>query len=222
MTSSFGQRVLWIFVVLATLPSCTEDEPVDPQIQDDTSASTSFAPLTTGSYWIYERIEIDTAGNETPLGITDSCYIAGDTLIGSNTYAIYVRPFAPGWQTLRQCIRDSVGYLVDQHGRIYFAENDFGTVFYSYLDTIGLDTTTYWRCWMVDDGMEVTVPAGTFISKTYQWRMDFWPNYVPPAGAVRTMNTIFGEDAGIILETLPFYSAQPTHVERRLVAYSIQ
>ncbi len=36
------------------------------------------------------------------------------------------------------------------------------------------------------------------------------------------MNTRYAEEVGIILETLPFYSGQSSHVERRLVTYLIQ
>ncbi|MBP7514152.1 MAG: hypothetical protein KA791_06370 [Flavobacteriales bacterium] len=164
-------RAFAVCTVVVLLVACSEDDDgqVTPQIQDEGSDPTAYAPLTTGSYWIYQRTEIDTSGNETPLGITDSCYVAGDTVIGANTYAVYVRPYAPGWQPLRQYLRDSTGYLVDQNGRICFAENDFGIVFNSFVDTVGSDTMTYWRYWMVDDGLSVTVPAWTFSTKTYHY-----------------------------------------------------
>ena len=224
MRTTIFLRALTGCTLTLLMIACAEDDDdqVIPQIQDEGSDPLTYSPLTTGSYWIYERTEIDTSGNETPLGITDSCYIAGDTVIGTNTYAVYVRPFAPGWQPLRQCLRDSAGYLVDQNGQIRFAENDFGTVFNSFVDTIGSDTITYWRNWMVDDGLSVTVPAGTFLTKTYQLRIDFWPDYISVAGPVRTRNTRYAEDVGIVLETLPFYSGQSSHVERRLVSFVVQ
>ena len=118
---------LWLSALLIA-GACKKDK------DDPTPAAASqvayFTQLKTGNYWVYERYNVDPAGNATPLGIYDSCYVEGDTIIGNYTYAKYVFPGYPLAQGMVTAyLRDSSEHLVDYQNNIYFASADFNTVF---------------------------------------------------------------------------------------------
>ena len=123
------KRVFLIFAAAGILiTSCKKDESnKDPLPQ----STVDYMQLKIGNYWVYERYHVDTLGNETPFGQSDSLVITGDTIIRGYTY--YKKQNVVQGHT--SYLRDSSGYLVDQLGKILFSHHDFKNILR--LDTIG-------------------------------------------------------------------------------------
>ncbi len=210
------------FFIWAGLIGCTQDYDVVPRIQYDGDETLSYAPLSVGSYWLYKRYEVDTAGNATDLGWIDSCYIAGDTMIGQYTYAIYIRPESNPFNLSPEFLRDSAGMLVNAFGKIRFAEDVFGMCLDSGYTTTAGDTVVYWSRTMVDDGLEVTVPAGLYITKTMRETSHYWPPLDQTLGEELSRQRRYAADVGIVKEDLLANMGQVVHQERWLLDYHIE
>ncbi len=149
-------KIFTAFVIIITFASCSKDVAIP---ENSTSAAIpNYFPMTIGSYWVYDWYIVDSSGNSTFLNITDSISIVGDTLIGTDTFAIGVGGWFGGAPT-RGYSRDSSGYLIDTSGRIYSSANNYIDTLYTWYPTSG---TTMGYCKMIDIGEMVTVPAGTF------------------------------------------------------------
>lgn len=192
--------------------SCKKDD------DNNTITYPDYANLKVGNYWVYQRFEIDTLGVETALDIYDSCYVEKDTLINGITYFKMIRPkrFPVGYP--ENYWRDSLGYIVDSTGRIRFAAEDFTTIFETECQMSWADTVYTAIHWMVDKDKVVTTPAGDFVTRTFQRKIEFDESctqfYSP-----RFYNFRFTKDIGIVTETLDFFATDPNYVERRLVRY---
>lgn len=202
--------------------SCKKEEEAAPATNPgNNTSSTPFYhfTLTDGSYWIYQEEQMDSTGAITSTGGTDSVYVAGDTVIGANTYKKIVSVqdggahYLPNQPIIMQC--DSAGYLVDETGA--YIQHDNFTDTLSYKDFSGLIDGWYF---MRHPDSTVTVPAGTFQTIDYEghhYATD--PNYPHPSP--RFTHTLFANGTGKILETNYFYS-QAGYMQRRLLRYHIQ
>jgi len=111
-------------------------------------------------------------------------------------------------------LRDSSGYLVDSHGSILFAQDNF-------TDTLIIDTIvnmTWNLTKMTGKDSLVDVPAGSFISRTCcrTW-YPLQPDY---RWGIRKNYTVYGKDAGILKYNYWFY-ASGTSYEARLLRYKV-
>jgi hypothetical protein len=79
--------VLIMSLPLIILQSCSKEEPVNPIVVSNYQ-EIEYMPLKIGNYWIYETIQIDSLGNETPISVIDSAYIDRDTLINGKIYFV--------------------------------------------------------------------------------------------------------------------------------------
>lgn len=180
-----------------------------------------WGQLKVGNYWIYQRYRTDTAGVETPLGIFDSCYVAGDTVITGITYYKMVRPTygSPGPQI--SYLRESGQYLVNHLGRILFATDEFGTIFQEGYITSGPDTIAHQTEYMTDEGLTVGTPAGMFTTKSFVQHYDVSPTWVVHYSQF-DQYARYAEGVGIVRETLPFFLSSPFIIDRRLVSYHLE
>ncbi|HLG04378.1 MAG TPA: hypothetical protein VI731_12340 [Bacteroidia bacterium] len=144
---------------LLLLAACKKDAAPSPSNQINPPPSiTNYAPLTTGSYWIYDWYLVDSSGNSTFLNLTDSISITGDTIIGLDTFAIA----HGGWYggaPVSSYFRDSIGYLISPDGRISFSATNYIDTLYTWNSSNG-NESGYLK--MDNIGDTVTVPAGTF------------------------------------------------------------
>ena len=212
------KRYIIITVSAFTLMGCKKEkvETTSSLTEDKQSYK---VPSKVGSYWIYNRYEIDSLGIETQMTNADSVFITGDTLINNHLFTRFKGtnfgfPFT-------SYERDSLGYIVDQYGTIIYSYTDFNS-------TIGTgNNTTYQYRYQMEDltTTEITVPAGTFNTIEKQFfisRID--GNSISNcAGNIIMHPTNYASGIGKIKSTKSFITAFPDckYKEQRLVEYYI-
>ena len=180
-------------------PEPTQPVPTTPVTEPISSAE--YAQLKIGNYWIYQQINVDAQGNETPTTNYDSCYIAKDTLIHGSTF-FKLKNFSPLF-SYQEFLRDSSNIIINSQGEIVFAANNFATIFASasMLNHTAQNDTIYKYIYkMADKDMSVTVPAGTFVTSNYQKKFTIFPNYANGVN-LRYVNTRFAKNVGMITQT---------------------
>jgi hypothetical protein len=200
-------------VVLATtvaimLFACKkDDEKTVPRVDN--------MPLAVGNFWVYEVFNVDSDNVATSTGNFDTCRIVSNQAIDGEIYFNFDNyPTYDGSITPMQ-LRDSSGFLVDTHGKVFYAEADYETVFDTYTSTIPAYTLTSKMDWK-DSTM--TVPFGTFTQTGTMLTTSTItePNY--PWDTVRYIYTTFAKDVGIIKRRYYFFNT-PNYVELRLVDF---
>lgn len=192
--------------------SCKKEKDEIPSTSPaSSSVSTTFFPLTTGSYWVYERFQMDTNGVETLVAI-DSSYISGDTIINGATFSVFVGTYID--PNGIYCRRDSSGYIIDQYGTIHFSSTNF-------IDTLRTGNTPgYYNSFykMVPASM-ISTPAGALAAIDYLGTINIvYPGYL--WGNTRYTHCYYSDSIGLIRETR-FFLMNPNYDGRRLVRYNI-
>jgi hypothetical protein len=206
-----------LIMALSFLSSCKKD--------DDTIAKVSYLPLKVGNYWIYQEFLIDTSGIETTNSIIDSVIINRDTIINLNKYYVFVGTFHPFIyrDNIIDILRDSSGYIVNQHGTVQFAENDF-TDNIAYRAVINIynnnDTLLVTSFQMEKINNTITVPAGTFEVLNYKGTVVTSMN-TPGIKWPRYTNSYYAKGVGKIVYT-HFYVLSPVIYEKRLIRYHVK
>lgn len=203
--------------------SCKKDEDEQPAPNPgngNPAASISYSfPLTDGSYWIYQEEQVDPLGNLVSSGAIDSTYVAGDTVIGANTYKKIINVQGSGShylpQVQLQLLRDSAGYLVSAYGGFLDYNN--------FTDTLAqgnLGGAVDYYYFMRHPDSTVVTSAGTFQTVDYEGHMySTDPNYPHPSP--RFIHQLYADGVGKILYTSYYYSS-PNYVQRRMLRYHIQ
>ncbi len=195
---------------LSACKKCPDPQPEPPPSPGSTRPYNY--PLTIGSYWIYERFNLDTNGVEAVVSV-DSSYISGDTVIGGNTYSVFVGDIiGPTGFYFR---RDSLGYLVDPNGVIRGSNTNF-------TDTLWAGSTPGYAdfYYKMISGTSLFVPAGTFTAFDYLGTVNvlfsgyMWDN-------PRYLHSYYADSVGLIRET-SFFILSPNYIGRKLVRYHIQ
>ena len=209
--------ILSILEITVLINSCKKDNAE----KNNNTTYPNFSRFDAGSYWIYQRFNIDSSGYATPTEVYDSCYVEKDTIINSKTYVKTYRPDTYGMNSNYSIVRDSLHYIVSVSGKIYFSSQDFQTVFESkYFKTIDDDTICLITSKMADKDLSVDTPAGTFTTSDFLKTYHMYPNW-SFAGNPRFTHTRFAENVGIVVETLPFFTSSPNYIERRLLHYHV-
>jgi hypothetical protein len=205
--------VLIITTILIT--SCSKDSNTSPGPAFD------YTPMNVGNYWVYQRFDIDSAGNGTSTSVFDSVYIEKDTVTVAGTYYKMIAPDPFSSVPVVSYIKDSLTYLVDINGNILFSSFDFTTIFSeSIIPGPNNDTIAYITRKMEDKNVSIVTPAGTFTtsdSRVTYFMGDGWTF----AGSPRLRHHKYAPNIGLVVETLPFYVSMPTYVERRIVRYKV-
>jgi hypothetical protein len=198
--------------------SCKDDDDPSPA----TVVYDNYAQLKVGNYWIYQRFDVDSSGNASSTSVYDSCYVEKDTLINNITYFKMIRPNPYPPLPSVFYLRDSLHYVVDNSGMLFFSSLDFTTVFEDYykFGSGSQDTVCHAIRKMTEKDWNVTTPAGSFVTSNSKLIYYMFPNW-SFAGNERTMNTRYAKGVGIISETLPFFASNPNYVERRLVRFHL-
>jgi hypothetical protein len=217
-------KIVLLLALPLALASCKkeEDEVPVPATPPPAASYDSYMPFTTGSYWVYQRYDVNgTTGAETATEI-DSCYISGDTVIGGKTYHILMQPhYITGSSPQPTYLRDSLDYIVTPSRRIFSSQN-FSTSLHSEYMTIhpSGDTLAYQNMIMTDQNLSVTVPAGTFITQTAKVEYTMWPTF-SAGGTNRSTIYRYAKDVGMVEYTLPFFTSTPDYQKRVLLRYHI-
>ena len=201
-----------LLVVLAIYSCKKEKDEVPTPATPSTPSAINCFPLTTGSYWIYERFNLDTNGVETVTAV-DSSYISGDTVIAGKTYSIFVgNAYSPTFVSFR---RDSLGYLVDQYNAIHASNNN-------YSDTLRTDILPGYfdGYYKMMPAASLSVPAGSFSAYDFLGYVNITqPGYL--WDTTRNTHAYYAENVGLIRETF-FFLSSPNYIGRRLLRYNIQ
>lgn len=216
------KNVMVIGVSVASLfCACREDKEEVTSPFPLPKQAAAYSNLKTGNYWIYQRFTVDTNGNATALQEFDSCYVEKDTLIGGKTYHKVFRPNPYFAEMSTTYMRDSLHYVVNQFGAILFSVLDFSSIFKtSYLVISNNDTIARIENRMGDKDLVTAVPAGSFITSSFEVVYNFYPKWSNPR-AVRKLQTRYAKNVGIVSEVLPFFMSNPNYTERRLVRYKL-
>lgn len=220
-------RTLMIIAMLTSLSfGCKKD---DDNQEDNPSAqqptASSYVPLEVGNYWVYRHYKVDSNGVETAQATTDSMVVSKDTMIGGRKYMVLEgtnRPYTnQSWQIIRM-IRDSSGYIVNQHGRIYFSIDNFTDVLFSYSEDFGnMGKVAYTsESRMVKHPAMITVPAGTFDVLNFRETIDISEEY-RTAENPRYLDTYYGKGVGVVLQNYFYLSDAKNIVEKRLIRYHV-
>ena len=216
-----ARQILIIAVSLLIVSSCRKK---------DDGATASYYPLTPGNYWVYQTFRLDSNYNIIePASVIDSAYVEKDTTISGKVFHKYIGPNERGsGDYVTRYLRDSLGYLKDNRGNLYFTSRDFNTTFYrQYLVDLDhnismLDTPCLVERKMGERDKMVMVPAGTFRTSSYQEIYFMDPYFASFAPVVRTLHTRYAAGIGMVAQTLPFYINNPSYTERRLIRYRVQ
>lgn len=175
--------------------------------------ATLYYPLSPGSYWIYETIYENADSIYTGIN-TDSIYIAGDSTLNGNTYAVFKGSWPIGGSVRLR--RDSSGYIVGETGKIHFAVNNFTDTLY-----INPDTTSSYHnsCIMENNDSISIVPAGTF--SVYDYACYYYSNPGYPHGSPRIMHNFYAPSVGLVKMNYFFY-ASPYNTEKRLLRFHLE
>lgn len=214
---------IWILLLMTiVISSCKKEDKNEPITPPISTVYPNYSQLKVGNYWIYQQVELDSMGNETPKNIFDSCYVEKDTIINTYTYYKVFSPEVSG--SSYKYLRDSLHYIVEAFsGRIMFSSQDFTTIFYSLcLQTAdsNSDTIAVLTAKMDDKDMSITTPAGTFITSNMKEKISFNPRF-QPSYQIRYRNNRYAKNIGLVVETLPIWSSQLFTTERRLVRYHL-
>jgi len=210
------RKLFYLGLMLTLVVSCKEKEdqtPVDPSVVSD------YMPMKTGNYWVYAHYDIDSAGNVTSTGRTDSVTITRDSMINGKQYFVFEGtnyPYNANWGIV-DILRDSSGYLVNGNGIIRFSENNFTDILSSKTEVIGNDTLYTLNYKMERPSGTITVPAGVFGALNCKGTVTTTQN-IPGIPNPRYLNTYYADNIGKIVETY-FFLFHPVISEKRLVRY---
>lgn len=216
-------RTLFLASLCALITlSCEKNESNTPPADPGLPLSSDYFPLTIGSFWIYQNVDIDLLGTEFVRAETDSIVISRDTLINDKTYLVFEGtnyPFKGGKWGIIDILRDSAGYIVNPKGDVKFSFINFRDTLHVKQEIIQeevLYTLTYM---MQHEEIPLSVPAGVFEVKNFKGtvvsekEIDGIPN-------PRYLNTLYADGVGNVLRTYFFYST-PNISEKRLLSYHI-
>jgi hypothetical protein len=203
-------------LLLICAVSCKKDAGVPVTENEPTPAPAANGyPLTIGTYWIYENTTIDTNGVETVSvsNPTDSCYIVDDTVLGGNTYMVFVGNIIN--ENAVYFRRDSAGFIVDQNGKIYYSKTDL-------VNTLRTESMpgmydAFYK--MAGPMTTISVPAGAYACYDFQGMFILPASY--PWDNPRYYHSYYANGVGLVRETTFFYSS-PDYISRRLVRYHVQ
>lgn len=208
-------KISLIVFALMCIVSCKKTEDTAPA----TETYDDYAGLKVGNYRIYNTYFIDAQGKETlvPTYIDSVCITAEKTING-NKYFVESSYSNKKLQTTRY-YRDSLHYLVNEYGNIYYSSKDFQNIILSDYQ-VYTDTICKRDFFMVDKDKQVTVPAGTFTTITFRNKMYLYPKE-NGSYPIRNADMIYAKGLGLISEMIYYVNDKDNHEERRLVRYGV-
>ena len=196
---------------LIILFSCSKDAAI-PEGKDFGGTVTPvgpFVPLTVGSFWIYDYFLQDTNGVETYLD-RDTMSIINDTILNGKTYAVFDGSYEYKCNNYTSFRRDSLGYLIDTTGWIYFSSTNFTDT----LENLS-DSTRFFFYKMTHKDSIVSVPAGVFQTFDYERILHYYLDIRP----TQHCHNFYSNGVGIIKTQWKYYIAYSYNVAKPVNYY---
>ena len=152
--------VLFITIIIFTLPSCNEKNETDPEPQN---SIVKYFPLKVGNYWVYERSSCDSSWSDCNSISIDTNWITKDTLINNMMYYKIEGKNVVGHNN-PYFLRDSSDYIISPSGHIFLSNKDFENKIHERyeIQPTNNDTLFYIYYQFIDKPNIANVPAGTF------------------------------------------------------------
>ena len=212
------KRLFLLVPIFALVFSCSSDDDSSPQPIEPNN----FYALTVGNEWVYKWYFRSTQVNEFEFnGVVDSVSIVGTEEINGNTY-FKVRQFTSGnnsanvgfplWDDGESYtyLRDSVGYLVEDNGTIYFNNSNHEPFVMTSDNTI----THYGK--LTENTPIIDVGAGSIECLEMELYVGN-PNSISPL-----QHYYYSNGIGAVIWQGKFVSQTYHPWERRLESYTIQ
>lgn len=217
------QLALTIIAAALILTGCKKEkdaEPLSSTIPPTASSGMYQFPVSIGSYWVYEAVDLDSNYTVLSISSTDSSYIANDTMIGGIQYFVKKNINLSGTTSflsseLTGIIRDSAGYIVNQLGQ-FIKHDDFTNILSTYTSTTPPYTLI---SRMAHEDSVVNCPAGSFNTINYLGKVTITDTAFT-GNPIKYNNHIMADSVGLIYKTVSFYNA-PNKVGIRLLRYHI-
>lgn len=213
------RTLLPVLVLAVGVSACSKDEDPTPSPAPGPSYGVSdFSQLAVGNYWVYQKSNLDTAGNVSAVTANyDSLFVSGTTDVNGVTYAVLSKALNGtvilGMEELR---RDSADCMVDGNGRIVFRYGVFDQIAWTYVDPF-----VFRYEWYLSSATNtINVPAGTFSAHSLNCELTQLGTIpVPPAD--RDQLTWWAPGVGKVRDD-SYYALSGTGVRRDLVRYLVQ
>lgn len=221
--------------IICTHSCKKDDEPVPPTLEDvvlekettlpSKQGAEDYFPLNEGNCWIYDVVIVDTNDQDVRYLGRDTVVVVGDTLINGYTYAVLNGSFNErgGPTRYSEYLRDSVGYLVNHHGKISFSMSNFSDTLLK-TDVRNADSTLIFASasFMNKVKPEVKTLAGTFKDVIdFERKFRLGKSLARYQGHhSRSGHTYYAKGVGKIFNSY-FFISSPNITERRLAAYSL-
>lgn len=209
------QTVVILLVVLSLFSCKKKDNTVEPQLVPEEPAFN--LALQVGNYWVYEHFRIDSANIETPMNRMDCTWVDRDTIINNFRYAILENEGHLLGIENKRIMRDSVGYLVNLAGDIFFSSTNFNDTLYRSITYYPDETILYiLTAKMEKPEQTIEVGAGSFEALNFRTTILFEQDL--GGGSTQYTNAYYADSVGVVMDTYK-YASTSSYYERRLVDY---
>ena len=210
---------LFVFAAIILTSACQKDEPNDePETKQE-----SYLPLKVGNYWVYEKFKIESSGEATSMGISDSLYVKDSTitLINGEKYFEIMGWFpAEGNEPVYLKVADN--YCINSDGEKLFSTSNLSDTLAEVYHTSGSDTNYYSYSKMEEVAEKITVPAGTYDVIEYRTTLiTFNEDEQDEFNFPKYGHSYYAEGVGLVLKSW-CYAHSPETYEHRLVRYHVQ
>ena len=217
------RKLFLLGLITLLIVSCENTDP-NPGIDGPVvTPEPDYFPFTIGSSWVYQTVIIDTLGHETIRDVIDSIFVSKDTLIKGILYYVFEGsnyPINGGNWGIVDILRDSMGYIVNQHGEVKLS-------FENFTDTLHVkkekhqDQLLYTLSFKMErEDVHIGVPAGSFqVINCKGTLISALENESIPNP--RYLNNLYADGVGNVLKTY-LYLSSPNIIEKRLLRYTIQ
>lgn len=194
-----------------------EDNPLEPQPTPEELAFN--LALEIGNYWVYEHYRIDSGYIEVPMNRMDCTWVDRDTTINSFRYAILENKGHLISLANKQIVRDSIGYLVNLSGEIFFSSTNFTDTLYRSITYFPDETILYVLTAKMEKPEQlVEVDAGSFEALNFKITIAFAQDL--GGGSTQYLNAYYADSIGMVMDTYK-YASTSSYYERRLVDYHV-
>jgi len=217
------KRYFFILLVLVLISCKKENNDVGTY---PSTLKLEHMPLAVGNYWVYEYYYVDTAlGIDKKLSSRDSIVVTNDTVINGKVY--FVRRGATYTTVasnflLKDIVRDSSGFLVNEKGVILFAENNFVDTFNTWYFVLGANDTVAKIFYNMEMYLGQTLtPSGNYLDGLNCKETVI--QYVQDSSFTKYNKNLYVKNVGMVLKSYFFAGPQVTDwIELRLAKYHIQ
>ncbi|QHI36602.1 hypothetical protein IMCC3317_19650 [Kordia antarctica] len=212
------KNYLVLACLVVTSISCSTDDNTIPEPEEN------FYALTVGNSWVYEHHRRENIQsiifNNT--GVIDSVKIVGTEIINDNEFYKYRIRTSGNENNIAFCspngerfeyVRDSIGYLIDEYGKVKFSREDDQEFLLREDSFLNLYTARG------ENNEIISTTAGDF-------DCEYMKIYAKQPQTLELFPALdkyhFAEGVGKVFNTVSFSSEDIHRMERRLISYNVQ